>query len=96
MAEFQPNPQFVALLKVELEADLLEVGKAIASRVPDRVRIHRYGGPKVEVGAVDDAVVVARMEPWAAIDEFGGSGLEPTAALRNACLEQPGALFTPL
>lgn len=94
MASFEPAADLAELLRVELQPDMLAVGAEIAARVPSRVRIHRYGGPKVEVGATETGVVVARMEPWAAIDEFGGSGLEPTAALRNACLEQAGVVFT--
>lgn len=96
MVEFEATADLAELLKAELEPDMLEVATAIAARVPSRVRIHRYGRAKVEVGVTDVGVMVARMEPWAAIDEFGGNGLEPTAALRNACLEQQGAVFTPL
>jgi hypothetical protein len=92
--EWVPNPNFEAEFRRDpaTRAALVGIAKDIAART-NRVKIRRYGGPETRGYAKGDGAEVARMEPWAAIDEYGGTGLAPSAALRNAIRATPGVKF---
>lgn len=83
------NPAGIAALAKgdDVKAKLKTVAKSVARDTERNARITRYK-PRCKITDTDDGVRVSRVEPFAAIDEFGTVNNPPSAALRRAAQGQ--------